>query len=265
MLAAAFNCSYSEEMTTGKPELLSQKLFSMNDRLLPFLTIFAISCLSPSLFSQENRPERQVLTVSATGTERIEATVAEVRLAIEERGMTDEEARNRMAKHTNNLLAYLREENVERLETTSLRLHPIYDYTKGDREIVGFQARSVIQFRTAVDQISQIIDESISRGANQVQDLVFTAPESEIEAARQRALRTATRLALERADAVLAELGLERRQIIRINLAPLEPEPPIPLPRMEAQVFSAKEERSPTDVEAGQPTITASVTLELAY
>lgn len=237
----------------------------MNHRLLFFITIAAIGCLQSTLRSDEHRPERQVLTVSATGTERIEATVAEVRLAIEERGMSDEEARNRMAKQTNRLLAYLREENVERLETTSLRLHPIYDYTKGDREIVGFQARSVIQFRTGVDQISQIVDESISRGANQVQDLIFTAPESEIEAARQRALRTATRLALERADAVLAELGLERGRIIRINLAPLEPDPPIPLPRMEAQAFSAKEERAPTDVEAGQPTISASVTLEVSY
>src|SRR5690625_3466442 len=150
------------------------------NRHFSLLLSAAITYLPIFTSAQERPPERQVLTVSATGIEEIEATVAEVRLAIEERGMSDEEARNRMAKQTNRLLDYLRAENVDRLETTSLRLHPIYDYTKGDREIVGYQARSVIQFRSEVERVSEIIDESVARGANQVQDLLFTAPKSEI-------------------------------------------------------------------------------------
>lgn len=237
----------------------------MNHRLFSLLILSAISLSGTDTFATEKHPpERQILTVSATGTEHIEATVAEVRLAVEERGLTDEEARDRMARRSNRLLEYLREEKVERLETASLRLHPIYDYTKGDREVVGFQAMSVISFRTDVEGVAQIIDESIARGANQVQELVFTAPETEIEAARQEALRTATRLALDRADSVLNQLGLERRQIVRVHVAAVDPEGPIPLHRAEAQAFS-KADRAALDVEAGEPSVSASVTLEVAY
>ncbi len=217
-----------------------------------------------SIAEDQQPRERQVLTVSATGTERIQATVAEVRLAIQETALTDEEARERMARRSNRLLEYLRAEGVERLETTSLRLHPNYDYTKGDREIINYQAMSVIRFRSDVARVGSIIDEAIARGANQVQDLLFTAPEVEIEAARQQALRAATQLALQRADAVLEELGLERQRIIRIHVAADEPNSPFPMPRKEAHAMTAAD-RAPTDVEAGEPSVSASVTLEIAY
>lgn len=220
--------------------------------------------LSPAAMAEGHFPERQILTVSATGTERIQATVADVRLAVEERGLTDEEARSRMARRSNRLLEYLREAGVERLETTSLRLHPIYDYTKGDREIVGYQAMSVIRFRSESATVGPVIDEAIARGANQVQDLLFTAPEAEIEAARQRALRTAVKVGMQRADTVLEELRLERKEIVRVHLDPVDPEPPfVPLRGAEARAMAT--ERPPSDLEAGEPAVTASVTLEIAY
>lgn len=213
---------------------------------------------------ENNPPERQILTLSATGTERIEATVADVRLAIEERGRTDEEARERMAQSSNRLLEFLRGQRVEQLRTTSLRLHPIYDYTKGDREVVGFQAMSVIEFRTDVSDVAPIIDEALARGANQVQDLVFTAPDEILEEARQRALRVATRLALQRADAVLSELGLERRRIVRIHVDAPPPNGSFPIgPRMEMRALAA--DRTETDIEAGESEISASVTLVIGY
>lgn len=227
--------------------------------LASFLTVSL-----PNAGADQAPRERQVLTVSATGTERIDATVADVRLAIEERGLTDEEARERMARRSNRLLDYLREQGVDRLKTSSLRLHPIYDYTKGTREIVGFQAMSVIEFRSDAADVAHVIDEAIARGANQVQNLVFTAPEETIEEARQRALRAATRLALDRADVVLEELGLERQRIVRIRVDATDTDPPfIPFHRMESRAMAA--DRSPTDVEAGQPEVQASVTLEIGY
>ena len=210
------------------------------------------------------RFDRPLLTVSATGTERITATKADVRLAIEERGATDVEARERMGRRSSALMEFLRGENVERLETLALRLHPIYDYTQGNREVVGHQAMMVISFRADATGVGFIVDEAISRGANQVQELVFTAPESEIEDARLRALRTATGLAMKRADAVLEELGLTREKIHRIHLTTTEEPPPVvPFRAMEARTASA--DRRGTDLEGGEPEIEATVTLEIVY
>lgn len=225
---------------------------------------WAASATTPALALDSEPPERQILTISATGTERIEATVADVRLAIEERGRSDEEARERMAQRSHRLLEFLRQQGVEQLRTTSLRLHPIYDYTKGDREVVGFQAMSVIEFRTDVSDVAPIVDEAIARGANQVQDLVFTAPDEIIEEARLRALRTATHLALQRADTVLSELGLERRRIVRIHIDPTPHQDSFPpAPRMEMRALAS--EPTGTDIEAGESEIRASVTLVIGY
>lgn len=229
---------------------------------LALLFAGALALLGP--VRADTLPERRILTVSATGTERIEATVADVRLAIEERGLTDEEARERMAERSNRILGFLREQAVDRLRTTALRLHPIYDYTQGDREIVGYQAMSVIEFRGNASEVGLIIDEAIARGANQVQDLTFTAPEETIEQARRVALRTATNLALQRADAVLETLGLRRERIIRIQIEPANRNGPVyPVRAMQARAYGA--ESASTDLEADEPEIQATVTLEVGY
>ncbi len=230
----------------------------------------AIAILTVPLAAQDDATapshdlEHSLLTVSATGTERIAATKADVRLAIEERGATDVEARERMGRRSSALMDFLRGENVERLETLALRLHPIYDYTQGNREVVGHQAMMVISFRADAAGVGFIVDEAIARGANQVQDLAFTAPESEIEEARLQALRTATALALKRADAVLEELGLTREKIHRIHLSATEEPPPVvPFRAMEARSTTA--DRRGTDLESGEPEIKATVTLEIRY
>jgi uncharacterized protein len=233
-------------------------------RILLFVsTLAAVSATSADLPSSADRPaERNIITISALGTDRVTASKADVRLAIEERGATDGEARERMARRSNTVLDFLRGENVERLETLALRLHPIYDYTRGDREVTAFQAMTVIRFRSDARSVGFIVDEAIARGANQVQELRFTAPEAEIEQARQRALQQATRIALERGEAILRELGLTRKEIVRIHASPGdEQSPSFPMPRMEMRAA----DRSPTDLEAGEPEIHATVTLEISY
>lgn len=207
--------------------------------------------------------ERQVLTVSATGVERIPATVADIRMGIEERASTDEEARERMAARSSQLLEFLRAEGVERLETQGLRLHPIYDYTRGDREVVGYQAVTVVRFRTEAGTAGFLVDEAIGQGANQIQDLVFTAPEDQVEEARQQALRKATRVALERAEAVLGELGLEWQTILRIRIEPTDDEPPV-VPMRSVDSRSGSRDRG-SEMEGEEPEVRATVTLELSY
>jgi len=236
----------------------------MQTRLTLVLLALA-ACVAGQLSASERDDDRRRLTVSAAGKERITATKADVRLAIEERGATDTEARERMAQRSGALLTFLRDEGVERLETRALRLHPIYDYTRGDREIVGYQAVAVVRFTGQANTIGYLIDEAIARGANQVQELIFTADEEEIEQARQRALQSATRLALARASAVLGELNLTPQQIHRIQLGSPEDEAPIFPPMRPDARAAAAPERSATELEASEPEVRALVTLEIHY
>jgi uncharacterized protein len=232
------------------------------------LSVWLTATAFPSVTDarSEGSEELQVLTVTATGSQRITATKADVRLAVEERGVTDEEARLRMADRAQTLLDFLRRQEVERLETATLRLHPIYDYTRGDRDVVGFQAMTVIRFRTNTADLDFVVGEAIARGANQVQDILFTAPDEEIEQARQEALRIATRLALQRAQTVLTELERAPRKIIRIRLSSQDDHPPVFPAARRSDARTPTQDRAATpDSESGEPTVSATVTLEISY
>lgn len=234
--------------------------------LIAATAIFSLSIPARSASGNETDFDEKssILTVSATGKERVSASVADVRLAVEERGETHDEARGRMAERVGSLLDYLRRENVDRLETASLQLHPIHDYTAGDRPVVGYQASVVVRFRVEVPRVTEIIDRSLASGANQVQELVFTAPEDEIEEARRTAARAASSLALQRADTVLEELELQRVNIHRIDVNTQDDRPPpSPVRRMETR--GATQERAAVDIEAGEHEITATVTLQVRY
>lgn len=208
---------------------------------------------------------RQILNVSGSGRERVRATLADVRLAVEKRGATPEEAQRRMVERANPLIDYLRGQNLQQLETVSLHVQPIHDYSRGTQEIVGYQAMTVVRFRAEADEVSVIIDQAMQRGANQLQGLSFTAPEEVIEAARQKALRQAARLAQRRARAVLDELGLEEGRIVAIDLSPVDDQPVWPMRGARFEAARATADHAPPEVEAGEQEILAQVSLQISY
>ncbi len=223
----------------------------------------ALLLAGPAVMASETRRD-QILTVSAQGLERIPATVAVIRLAVEERGANPEEARAAMARRTGPLLEFLRGQPVNQLETSTVRIQPIHDYSRNRAEIVGYQAVTAVTFRAAAELAGALIDQSLAEGANQLQDLRFTAGEESREEARRSALRQAARLARERAAAVMEELGLEEGRVVRVQIG-ADAEGPV-YPMRQLEMMRATADASPsTEVEAGDEEVTARVSLDISY
>lgn len=210
-------------------------------------------------------PETQTQTLTATGkgTVQIPATLAQVSLGIEIQGKTAQQAQQEVAKRSQTLVDLLRSSNVEKLQTSSVNLNPVYTTTNNQTQITGYSASNIVNFRLAADQAGELLDRAVATGATRIDSLSFVATDEAIETARQQALQAATQDAQKQADAVLASLNLTRRQIVSIQVNPSTP-PPQPLNFAESSV-SATAEAAKTILVGGEQQVQAFVTLQIGY
>lgn len=160
------------------------------------------------------------------------------------------------------MIAQLRSQNVEKLETTGISLNPRYDYIDDRQVLRGYQATNTVSFRVATEQAGSVIDGAIAAGATQIDGVSFVAEESAIAAARQAVLVSAVADAQQQADTVLGALGLSREEIIGITIGSVSAPPPV---RVQANRARFAEADVSTPVEGRSQIINAQVTLEIRY
>jgi uncharacterized protein YggE len=148
------------------------------------------------------------------------------------------------------------------LETFGYSLRPEYAVASNrTREIVAYTAVNNIRATISdVNQVGRVIDTAIGAGANRVASIQFSA--SNTDDARAEALAQAVANARAQASVIAASLGYELG-------APLEirggSQRPVPIRSDVAFMATAELARAaPTPVEAGDQTVTASVTIRFA-
>jgi hypothetical protein len=226
------------------------------------LGLIGLALLQPAL-AQENMPK--TITVSGRGTESIPTSLTQVRLGVEVQGETAAGVQQEAARRSNAVVELLRSRNVSKLQTTGIFLNPMYDYSNNRQQIVGYMASNTVSFEIATDRAGTILDDAVNAGATRIEGVSFVASEEAIAQAQQVALREATEDALEQADSVLGVLGLNRQEVvnIQVNGASTPPPPPIPLSRDFAALQAA--EAAPTPVVGGEQEVQAFVTLQISY
>lgn len=202
--------------------------------------------------------ERLVRTITVVGraSEAVPADRARVNLGVEVRGETAEAAQNEVARRASAVVAFLRSRNVEKLQTSGVFLSPIYTT---DQRISQFSATNTVSFEVSSATAGEIADLAVKAGATRIDGMQFTAAETAIETARNKALGAAARDAQNQADVVLASLGLSRQEIITLQVDGAYA-PPQPMFR---GVAAAGEASSPTI--GGEQAIQATVTMTVRY
>lgn len=221
--------------------------------------LVSLPLITPS-FAQEQRI--RTLTVSGEGMVMIPTTLTQVQLGVEVQGKTAEEVQQEAARRTNAVIELLRSRNVEKLETTGIRLNPIYSYANDRQQLTGYSATNTVSFRLPTEKVGNLMDDAVAAGATRIDGISFIAGDAEIAAAQQQALKLATQNAELQANAVLNALNLTRREIvgIQVNNASV----PVPMPVMyKAEVQAASV--PPTPVVGGEQQVRASVTLQISY
>lgn len=211
------------------------------------------------------QPEQVLRTLSVTGqgVERIPATLAEISLGVEVQGKTAEEVQQEVARRTTAVVEFLRERNVERLQTQGINLQPRYNYNDDRRSLIGYVGTNTVSFRIPIEEAGSLLDRAVQAGATRIDSVSFTATEAEIASAEQEALRKATVEAQQKAHTVLEALNFSSREIIGIQINGARTPQPRIIQRERMASLSAADATTP--VIGGQQAITSSVTLQIRY
>jgi uncharacterized protein YggE len=242
------------------PGILFSRSQLFHWRNLAIAPLLALSLSQPAM-TQEI--PLHLLTVTGQGTERIPTSLTQVNLGVEVQGKTAQEAQKEAAQKTTAVIAFLRSQPIEQLETTGIRLQPTYDYQEKQQRLIGYNAINSISFRIKTDQIGSLLDDAVKSGATRIDGLSFTASETAIATAQQAALRLATLDAQKQAETVLKSLSLKAQEVVGIQIGDAVNPSPRPVPLMqEARMVKADFN---TPVIGGEQVVRASVTLQIRY
>ena len=200
--------------------------------------------------------EQRWISVVATGEATVAPDLAIVSFAVSGSGKQLAATRDDVNTRSSSVLVRLRELGVAEgdLNAPDVGIHPEYDYRKGQR-LTGYR---VVRQMTAkvrdLDRLGEILDGLVAAGANEVQGAQMSAADP--SAAEHEALRSAITGARAKADA-LAEAG----GVSIAGLARVEEEPGHgpPMPRMQMMAAGTMAEGAPTEVAAGDLTVTRQV------
>lgn len=230
------------------------------------LLVVALSCIVTLMTflpaqAQEATPPERTLTVTGHGSESVPYTDAIFNLGVQADGSTAAEAQAQLRTQLNPLVDRLKQLQVQKLRTTNVQLYPRYNnpVNREPAKVIGFTASSNLSFQVPIAQAGKILDSAVGSGANVVQNLSFSAPDAQLDAARSVALSRAVADAQAQADAVLKSLNLTARQVRSIQVGDTS-RPPRPFAL--AKTLSAD---ASTPIEGGTAQVEADVTLQISY
>jgi uncharacterized protein YggE len=232
-------------------------------QILPLVLLLLGSFTLPASSAEAEKLWR-TMTVMGRGVEKIPTTLSRVNLGVEVQGKTAQEVQQDAARRTSAVLALLKQRNVQKLETTGVRLNPVYSYTNNVQRITGYAASNSVSFLIPTDKAGTLLDEAVKAGATQINGVSFVASDEAIASARKQALTKATQDAREQADAVFGALGLRPKEVVSIQVdGASSPPPPPMLYRSELAATASKDASTP--VVGGEQEVQASVTLQISY
>jgi hypothetical protein len=243
--------------------LLSGNRFKISQRLQTMCLLLGLLSVASSnpVLAQEKL--LRTLTVTGRGVEFIPTTKTQVQLGVEVQGKTATGVQQEVARRSATVVELLRSRNVEKLQTTGIRLSPIYSYENNVQRLTSYSASNLVSFHASTEQAGRLLDDAVQAGATRIDSVSFTASDDAIATAQKQALGQATQDAQQQADAVLSTLNLTRKDIVSIQINGASP-PPEPKFLSRGGNVNAND-IALTPVVSGEQQVQASVTLQISY
>ena len=234
--------------------------------ILPVASLLLLASCAPAMAQEDSRhptpPQEERGTIQVSGQSQIPVPTDQVLIsfAVETEAPTAREATTQNAQRMDAVITALRGAGVQNLEieTFGYGLRPEYEMSRemaGTRVIAGYRAQNNI--RVTVPEVAaagSVLDRAIDAGANRVSSLQFQA--SDTRPARLQALREAVANARQEAEAIASAMGVTLGIALQVQGGASAPGPsPMAMIQMEAAA------RAPTPIEAGDQTVSASVTI----
>ncbi len=196
------------------------------------------------------------ISVIATGEASLAPDLAVVSFAVTGSGKQLAPTRDEVNARSSSVLARLRELGVAHadLNAPDVGIHPEYDYRKGQR-LTGYRVMRQMMARVRdLDHLGDVLDGLVTAGANEVHGAQMSS--SDPSSAEHEALRAAVAAARAKAEAVADAGGVALAGLARVEE---EPAHAAPMPRTRMLAAGAMAEDAPTEVAAGDLTVTRRV------
>ena len=200
--------------------------------------------------------EERWISVVASGEATVAPDLAVVSFAVSGSGKQLAPTRDDVNKRSSSVLAAIRGLGVADgdLNAPDVDIHPEYDYRKGQR-LTGYRVVRQMTARVRdLDGLGDVLDGLVAAGANEVHGAQMSA--SDPSAAEHEALRAAITAARAKAQALAEAGGVTLGTLERVEE---EHGGPVPMPRMRMMAATAVAEDAPTEVAAGDLTVTRQV------
>ena len=218
--------------------------------------------VAPEQVAQAQEPG--FIDVSGSGVISVAPDRATVSFAMETRAEAANDAASANADAMDAVLTAVRGGSFSDLDlaTFGYALQPEYSARTNTRtrEIVAYTALNNVRATISdVDAVGRLIDVAIASGANRVSSISFVA--SDTERARSQALAEAVASARSQARVIAEALGHELGQPLEVRGGSQRP---VPMSAQVAMMRTVEAQAAPTPIEAGDQSVTASVTIRFA-
>lgn len=170
----------------------------------------------PDKIKVENT-DSQVITVNASESVKVVPDMAQVIYGITTQGKDAGKCQEETAEKMDQLIATLKELGIEdkSIQTSNYDLSPRQDWNNNGA-IIGYEMSAQVTVSDIpLDQVGDILSQSVSAGVNQVQSVTYLS--SQYDASYQEALKKAVESAQEKAQALADASGSTLGHAVRIT------------------------------------------------
>lgn len=210
------------------------------------------------------------IVVQGTGEVQVTPDLVRLTLGVENQGREASGVAQENARKTDALIKAVKAAGVadKDVRTANFSLNPQYDYNNQKAgqapTIVGYQASNtvLVTIRKIADA-GKVIDAAVQAGGNAANGVAFDLNDDTRDTAENAALQKAILDATRKAQVIAKAAGVSNIALVAVQEGVAAPPPIRPLFRMSAMAAGAPAPSTP--VEAGQQTVTASVTVRFAF
>jgi uncharacterized protein YggE len=194
------------------------------------------------------------ISVSATGTASADPDLAVVHVGVESTADSANTARGQVARTVGRVRTALSDAGVPDADvtTTSFGIAPVYDYGRGERDLVGYRAVHAFAVEVGPDRAGEVVDLAVGAGATSVDGVRFTLSDDRRAELRATALDRAMDAARADADGIADAAALSVTGVRRASTG--AEFVPVPIARVEGAADGGE-----TVVRPAPVTVTATV------
>ncbi|MEM8876532.1 MAG: SIMPL domain-containing protein [Pseudomonadota bacterium] len=229
--------------------------------------IMVVAFARTATAAEETTSDPGLISVSGIGEVTATPDLAVITTGVVTSAPTAREAVTANTEAMNGILKRLKDMGIEDrdLQTSNFSINPQYQHFRSQNgqptpppRIVAYEVRNTLRVRIRdLDSTGTILDAVVSDGANEVSGISFSIddPTSLMQTARKRAVFDARSRAEVLADSLDVELG----RVVSVSEG--QRPAPVPQPRMARMEMAMAAEAGPVTVEAGEQSLTATVTI----